>query len=52
MLPDFECDAMAHGTICLSSEYDTATALVKPLERNTRYVDAVLTVRHDLLDCL
>lgn len=31
-------------TLHNAADYDTATSLVKPLERNTRYVDAVLTV--------
>ncbi len=30
-------------------DYDTATSMVKPLERNTRYVDATLTVPKNVL---
>ncbi|KAF2298974.1 hypothetical protein GH714_029472 [Hevea brasiliensis] len=36
--------AVSHGLWLNIPDYDAPTQLVKPLERNTRYVDAVLTV--------
>ncbi|KAJ8752570.1 hypothetical protein K2173_005459 [Erythroxylum novogranatense] len=36
--------AISHGLWLNIPDYDTPTQLVKPLERNTRYVDAVVTV--------
>nr|DAD48892.1 TPA_asm: hypothetical protein HUJ06_018829 [Nelumbo nucifera] len=36
--------AVSHGLWLKIPDYDAPTQLVKPLERNTRYVDAVLTV--------
>jgi reversibly glycosylated polypeptide/UDP-arabinopyranose mutase len=41
--------AVSHGLWLNMPDYDTATALVKPLERNTRYVDAALTVPKGVL---
>ncbi|KAA3488025.1 UDP-arabinopyranose mutase 1-like [Gossypium australe] len=36
--------AVSHGLWLNIPDYDAPTQLVKPLERNTRYVDAVMTV--------
>ena len=36
--------AVSHGLWLNIPDYDAPTQLVKPLERNTRYVDAVLTI--------
>ncbi|KAK1281524.1 UDP-arabinopyranose mutase 1 [Acorus calamus] len=36
--------AISHGLWLNIPDYDAPTQLVKPLERNTRYVDAVLTI--------
>ncbi|KAK6129004.1 hypothetical protein DH2020_037258 [Rehmannia glutinosa] len=36
--------AVSHGLWMNIPDYDAPTQLVKPLERNTRYVDAVLTI--------
>ncbi|GAX85093.1 hypothetical protein CEUSTIGMA_g12513.t1 [Chlamydomonas eustigma] len=41
--------AVSHGLWLNRPDYDTATALVKPHERNARYVDAVLTVPKGVL---
>ena len=36
--------AVSHGLWLNIPDYDAPTQLVKPLERNTRYVDAVQTI--------
>lgn len=36
--------AISHGLWLNSPDYDAPTQLVKPMERNNRYVDAVLTI--------
>lgn len=36
--------AVSHGLWLNIPDYDAPTQLVKPLERNTRYVDAILTI--------
>lgn len=36
--------AISHGLWLNIPDYDAPTQLVKPLERNTRYVDAVMTI--------
>ncbi|CAI0421436.1 unnamed protein product, partial [Linum tenue] len=36
--------AVSHGLWLNIPDYDAPTQLVKPLERNTRYVDAVMTI--------
>ncbi len=41
--------AISHGLWLNIPDYDAPTQMVKPLEKNTRYVDAVLTVPHGCL---
>jgi reversibly glycosylated polypeptide / UDP-arabinopyranose mutase len=36
--------AVSHGLWMNIPDYDAPTQMVKPRERNTRYVDAVMTV--------
>ncbi|MCE3051255.1 putative UDP-arabinopyranose mutase 1 [Datura stramonium] len=38
------CQQPSHGLWLNIPDYDAPTQLVKPLERNTRYVDAVMTI--------
>jgi reversibly glycosylated polypeptide/UDP-arabinopyranose mutase len=41
--------AVSHGLWLNRPDYDIATAMVKPLERNSRFVDAVMTVPKGVL---